>query len=415
MKEGWKYCELGDAVIKGSSNISLNKIVGEDGDYPVFGAKGFVQNVSFYQQEKEYLAIIKDGAGIGRVSTHPAKSSVVATMQYLIPKDGFDIKFVKYFLEGIDFEKHRNGSTIPHIYFRDYKSEKFPNIPLPEQQRIVSILDRAFAAIDQAKANAEKNLQNAKELFESYLQGVFENQGEGWVEKSLGDIGKVSMCKRIFKKETSSEGEIPFYKIGTFGKEPNAYISSKLYNEYKSKYSYPKKGDILISASGTIGRRVIYDGGPAYFQDSNIVWIDNDEKQVLNDFLYFFYGQCDWNPSRGATISRLYNDDLRSIKINFPSIPEQKDFVTKFLKIRLESEKLENLYQKKIAALDELKKSILQKAFGGELPSPVGAEYVNEGHSPSNQTTMTSPKEAEYDNDRHSPSNRTTITSPERA
>ncbi|MCC6865445.1 MAG: restriction endonuclease subunit S, partial [Ignavibacteria bacterium] len=135
---GWEYCQLEDAVTKGSSNISLNKIKGEDGDYPVFAAQGFVQNVSFYQQDEDYLAIIKDGAGIGRVSKHPAKSSVVATMQYLIPKKGFDIDFIKYFLEGIDFEKHRNGSTIPHIYFKDYKSEKFPKLPLPEQQRIVS-------------------------------------------------------------------------------------------------------------------------------------------------------------------------------------------------------------------------------------------------------------------------------------
>src|SRR5690554_3982800 len=190
MKKSWEYCQLEDAVKKGSSNISLNKIKNEDGKYPVFAAKGFVQNVSFYHQEEDYLAIIKDGAGIGRVSKHPAKSSVVATMQYLIPKDGFDIDFIKYFLEGVDFQKYRSGSTIPHIYFKDYKSEKFPKIPLPEQQRIVSILDEAFAAIDKAKANAEQNLKNAKELFESYLQGVFDpstrsgqGKGDGWEEK----------------------------------------------------------------------------------------------------------------------------------------------------------------------------------------------------------------------------------------
>src|SRR5690606_23341738 len=188
MKKDWEYCQLEDAVKKGSSNISLNKIKGEDGEYPVFAAKGFVQNVSFYHQEEDYLAIIKDGAGIGRVSKHPAKSSVVGTMQYLIPKEGFDIDFIKYFLEGIDFEKHRNGSTIPHIYFKDYKSEKFPKIPLPEQQRIVAILDETFSAIDKAKANAEQNLKNAKELFESYLQGVFENGKEIWEEKTLDEV-----------------------------------------------------------------------------------------------------------------------------------------------------------------------------------------------------------------------------------
>lgn len=152
---------------------------------------------------------------------------------------------------------------------------------------------------------------------------------EGWKIKSLGEIGKVSMCKRILKKQTNALSGIPFYKIGTFGKEPNAYISEEIYNEFKNKYSFPNKGDILLSASGTIGRRVVYDGKPAYFQDSNIVWIDNDETEVLNEYLYAFYGFCDWNPSKGATISRLYNDDLRRIEIPFPNlIEEQKQIVS---------------------------------------------------------------------------------------
>src|SRR5690554_4181338 len=213
MKKSWEYCQLEDAVKKGSSNISLNKIKNEDGKYPVFAAKGFVQNVSFYHQEEDYLAIIKDGAGIGRVSKHPAKSSVVATMQYLIPKDGFDIDFIKYFLEGVDFEKYSSGSTIPHIYFKDYKSEKFPKIPLPEQQRIVAILDETFSAIDKAKANAEQNLQNAKELFESYLQGVFENGN--WEKKKWNNVLEIR-SGRNQKEVEDPNGEYPI--LGSAGK-----------------------------------------------------------------------------------------------------------------------------------------------------------------------------------------------------
>src|SRR5690606_31701303 len=146
---------------------------------------------------------------------------------------------------------------------------------------------------------------------------------QGWEIKKLGEVGRVCMCKRILKNQTLPTGDIPFYKIGTFGKTPNAFISKEVYQEYRSKYSFPKKGDILISASGTIGRRVVYDGLPAYFQDSNIVWIDNNEELVTNEYLYEFYGVCDWNPSKGATISRLYNDDLRRITISFPRIEEQ--------------------------------------------------------------------------------------------
>ncbi|WP_282775182.1 restriction endonuclease subunit S [Phaeodactylibacter xiamenensis] len=151
----------------------------------------------------------------------------------------------------------------------------------------------------------------------------------GWEVRKLGEIGKVSMCKRVFKNQTSPTGEIPFYKIGTFGKEPDSYISIELYREYRDKYSFPNNGDILLSASGTIGRRVKYDGKPAYFQDSNIIWIDNDESLVLNEYLYHFYGFCEWQPSRGATISRLYTTNLKKIPIPIPPLPEQRAIVAK--------------------------------------------------------------------------------------
>ena len=239
---------------------------------------------------------------------------------------------------------------------------------IQEQKRILELLYEAFEGLQIAKANAEINLKNSKELFESYLQGVFKNQEGGWEVKTLGDIGKPSMCKRILKHQTSSTGDVPFYKIGTFGKAPDAFISKEIYNEFRTKYSFPKKGDVLISASGTIGRRVRYDGEPAFFQDSNIVWIDNNEKQVLNDYLYVFYEFCEWKPSKGATISRLYNSNLTSIKIVFPkSLGEQKKLINEMNILSTETKKLEVIYQQKIKDLEELKKSILQKAFAGEL------------------------------------------------
>lgn len=247
-----------------------------------------------------------------------------------------------------------------------------PLPPIPEQQRIVAILDQAFADIEKARANAEKNLKNARELFDSYLQQVFRGHGADLQEKSLGEIGKVSMCKRILKQQTSDSGDIPFYKIGTFGKAANAFIDSATYKEYKEKYSFPKRGDILISASGTIGRCVIYDGMPAYFQDSNIVWIDNDETLVSNEYLFQFYGICDWNPSKGATISRLYNDDLRKIRIVFPRIAEQKKLARAMIELDKRIKSVEKNYSKKLNSLDELKKSLLQKAFSGELTKTEG-------------------------------------------
>lgn len=145
---------------------------------------------------------------------------------------------------------------------------------------------------------------------------------------TLGDIGKVAMCKRIMKAETSPSGDVPFYKIGTFGKEPDAYISKAKYEEYRSKYSFPKKGDILISAAGTIGRTVIYDGEPAYYQDSNIVWVENDESIVLNRYLYYYYQLQPWSVSTGGTIARLYNDNISKARISVPPLPEQRRIVS---------------------------------------------------------------------------------------
>ncbi|OPG30714.1 restriction endonuclease subunit S [Helicobacter pylori] len=145
---------------------------------------------------------------------------------------------------------------------------------------------------------------------------------KAWQRVRLGDIGKPCMCKRVMKHQTTRYGEIPFYKIGTFGNTADAFISKKLFLEYKTKYSFPKKGDILISASGTIGRAVIYDGKPAYFQDSNIVWIDNDETLVKNDFLFYAYSNVKWNTEH-TTILRLYNDNFRNTSIPLPPLNEQ--------------------------------------------------------------------------------------------
>lgn len=144
--------------------------------------------------------------------------------------------------------------------------------------------------------------------------------------KTLGEIGEICMCKRIIKNQTNSHYGIPFYKIGTFGKTADAYISQEIYEEYKNHYSFPKKGEILISASGTIGRAIIFDGKDAYFQDSNIVWIHNDEKEVLNKFLYYYYQIIKWNVE-GGTIKRLYNTNLAKTRIAFPPKEEQERIV----------------------------------------------------------------------------------------
>jgi len=187
-----------------------------------------------------------------------------------------------------------------------------------------------------------------------------------WQQVKLGDIGKVSMCKRIFKHETLSSGPVPFYKISTFGKTADAFISEQLFEKYKNSYPYPKKGEILISASGTIGRTVVFDGEKSYFQDSNIVWISNSESKVLNKFLRYVYLRTKWVSTDGGIISRLYNDDLRSIQFNLPPLSEQKRIISVLETWDRAIEKL----AKKIEIKKDLKRGLMQNLLTGKIRLP---------------------------------------------
>ena len=169
---------------------------------------------------------------------------------------------------------------------------------------------------------------------------------DDWDVKELGELGEVKMCKRIFNYQTKPQGDIPFFKIGTFGKEPDAFIPNELYNNFKQRFSFPKKGTILISAAGTIGRTIVYDGQPAYFQDSNIVWIENDEKIISNILLFHILQTVNYN-TEGGTIQRLYNSILKSTKFIYPLKSEQVAIATALSEIDELIFQTENLIQKK--------------------------------------------------------------------
>ena len=183
-----------------------------------------------------------------------------------------------------------------------------------------------------------------------------------WEVKKLGDIGDVKMCRRIFNEETSPVGEIPFFKIGSFGKEADAFISKELYLNYKNKFSFPKKGDILISAAGTIGRTVVFNGEDEYYQDSNIVWIDNNDTKITNTFLFYILQIVKFN-TEGGTIQRLYNNILKSTKFSSPIISEQKK-IAQFLSLIDERIQTQN---KIIEGLQTLKMSTSKKIFSKEF------------------------------------------------
>ena len=168
------------------------------------------------------------------------------------------------------------------------------------------------------------------------------------------------MCKRILASQTNTEEGVPFYKIGTIGNAPDAYISKELFDDYKTKYNYPHKGEVMITCAGTVGKCVIYDGKDAYFQDSNIVWIDNPSQCISNSFLYHLLAKVDWRKLNSTTIIRIYNDDLRNLKLSYPQIEEQQKIsrLLSFLDERIATQ------NKVIDKLQSLIKGIRNDVYG---------------------------------------------------
>lgn len=190
---------------------------------------------------------------------------------------------------------------------------------------------------------------------------------DDWEVKRLGEIGEPCMCKRILKEQTSPTGDIPFYKIGTFGGIPDAYISRELFEQYKEQYNYPKKGTLLLSAAGTIGRVVVFDGKNSYFQDSNIVWIDNDETKVTNDFLFYCYSRMQWKTEEGGIVSRLYNANLKSTSFIAPkSLAEQERIAKALSDVDALISTTEKLIQKK----KNIKQGAMQNLLTGKKRLP---------------------------------------------
>ena len=190
---------------------------------------------------------------------------------------------------------------------------------------------------------------------------------DDWEVRTLGDLGEPCMCKRILKEQTKEKGEIPFFKIGTFGEKADAYITRELYEAYKTKYNYPKEGTLLISAAGTIGRVIKFNGEDSYFQDSNIVWIDNNEKLVINDYLYYCYKQINWRTENGGTVLRLYNENLISTQFIAPkTINEQK----KIAKALSDIDSLISEIEKEIEKKKNIKTGAMQELLTGKRRLP---------------------------------------------
>ncbi|XAK01786.1 restriction endonuclease subunit S [Campylobacter coli] len=385
LPQGWEVKKLEDVCKNSSSNLALKDIKNKSGDYPVFGASGIVGYIDFYHKNKECLGIVKDGAGVGRVFVLPKNTSVIGTLNYLEALENTNLKYLFYFLYSIDFSKYILGSAIPHIYFRDYKKEQIPLPPLKEQERIVGILDESFAKIDESIKILEQDLLNLDELMQSALQKAFnplkDNAKEnyklpqGWEWKNLGEICFIT--DGTHKTPNYIETGIPFLSVkniskGFFDLSDVKYISLEEHNKL-IKRAKPEFGDILICRIGTLGKAIKIS---LEFEFSIFVSLGllKPKVKIISDYLvyflnsYFIEGWINDNKVGGGThTAKLNLNILEKCPVALPPLKEQEQIASYLDELSSHVKNLKQNYQAQIKDLQELKKSLLDKAFKGNL------------------------------------------------
>ena len=382
------YNEEGNGLplIQGNADIKDRKSI----------KRFYTSQITKVCNEGDILLTVRAPVGYIGVATY---ESCVGRGVCSIKANGIDSKYLFYLLiqNEDNWKTFEAGTT-----FSAVTSKEVYNFPLllikskTEQQRIAKILSTADAVIEKTQAAIAKykaikqgmlqdlftrgiDLQTGKlrpcyedapELYKESKLGWIPRE---WDDKELGDVGEVRMCRRVFNYETNDQGDIPFYKIGTFGKQPDAYISKELYDSYRQQFSFPNKGDILISAAGTIGRTIIYDGTPSYFQDSNIVWIENNGELISNEYLYQVFQIVEYK-TEGGTIQRLYNSILKSALFPCPPKPEQQ-LITERLKSIDNKLQTEQTYLQK---MQSIKKGLMEDLLSGRKRVKVAEELITQ-------------------------------------
>ena len=353
--DGVEYKKLGEIATKITDGMhNLPKGAGTDGAYPILSAQNinngiidinaskWVSREIFEIENRRTNVQIGDvlltivGA-IGRVAVVDTDLKALFQRSVCVIKLDNSVAISRYVFFALQsssvqsyIQVNAHGAAQKGIYLDNVSKIVVPLPPIEVQSEIVRILDDYTENVVELQNQLALEITARQRQYTFYRNKLltFSGNEKAKIAKiSLGDIGPICMCKRILKSQTNTVEGVPFYKIGTFGKKADAYISKETFDEYRSKYSFPKKGDVLISAAGTIGRTVVYDGKPAYFQDSNIVWIDNDESIVLNSYLRYCYELKPWKVSSGGTIQRLYNDNVAKAIITVPSLDVQNRIV----------------------------------------------------------------------------------------
>ena len=379
----WEQRKFADFVtasgIRNSENLELPSysvtndrgFVPQDEQFENGGTMREADKTSYWIVEPRSFAYNPARINVGSIGYQSTSGNVIVSSLYEVFRtdetcdDRFLWHWFKTRLFAQQIEMLQEGGVRLYFFF-DKLLKSVISMPSIDEQRLIG---EQFDRLDDLITLHQRKYDKLCTVKKSMLDKMFPKPGETepeirfegftdpWEQRKLGEFGSVAMCKRIYKEQTSEQGDVPFFKIGTFGADPDAFISNELFEDFKRTYPYPTPGTLLISATGSIGRIVEYQGEKAYFQDSNIVWLEHDHR--LNDaFLKPLYSQIEWG-LEGSTIKRLYNKDLLSAEVTIPDDREQKVIGQFFAKL----DNLITLHQRELNLLKNTKKSLLDKMF----------------------------------------------------
>ena len=397
MKKGWERKTLGELCrfVRGPFGGSLKKSIFVENGFAVYeqqhaiydqfdDIRYFIDDAKFKEMQRFELRpndlIMSCSGTMGRVAIVPDNIRCGIINQALLkltPSKAVETVFLKYWMDSSDFQdslkEQAGGAAIQNVASVSVLKEiKMPLPSLPEQQRIVGLLDEAFAGLATAQANAEKNLQNARALFESHLQSVFTQHGEGWVVRKIGEVAKHSLGKMLDKAK--NRGELQPYlrnmNVRWFTFDLSDLLQMPFLRDESAKYT-AVRGDVLICEGGYPGRAAIWtEDYPIYFQKA-LHRVRFHELEHNTWFLYFLYAQDKSGKLKqhcsGTGIQHFTGEVLARFEIPLPPLPELRRTVAKFNELSAETKRLESLYQRKLTALNALKKSLLHQAFTGQL------------------------------------------------
>ena len=365
--------QLKDLCQKASSNIAQKDLEGHEGQYPIYGASGLIGYVDFYKQENPYVAVVKDGAGIGRVMCLPEKSSVIGTMQYILPNEGVNVHYLAFAMEHMNLAKYFSGATIPHIYFKDYGKEKLLERTEKEQKSIAEILNKMDSLISLRKQQIAKLDELVKARFVEMFGEISDNS-MNWDCFTIGKL--ISTIESGWsgngKQREKHADEIAVLKVSAVTKGYFIPTECKVLDDQHNikKYVYPQKGDILFSRANTkemVGATVLIkkDYPDLILPDKlwKIRFCTDVNPIYMKHVLSTTTVRNAFSAASTGTSGSMYNVSMEKFKgviIPVPPLSVQNEFAA-FVE-RVDQQK--QTVQQSLEKLELMKKALMQEYFG---------------------------------------------------